>query len=136
MIIFCLVASVYHLTGVFFKINSSPVYRHLIFVFINLIGVYGFSKRPKYFIYFYCLLIIQQYYSHGQFLLKIWHSYHHVNWISLIVLILLPVGLIAMIDDCRLKKIKTTHLKRRKHYICSHKKIDGEVAQLVRAHDS
>jgi len=102
--IFSLLAAIYHLTGVFCKINESPVWRHALFVGINLFCVFGFLKRPNYFIYFFCLLFLQQYYSHGRHLIKLWHAQHAIHWISLFVLIALPVGLICLLEDSKTKK--------------------------------
>jgi hypothetical protein len=99
----CIVV-VYHLTGVFYKVDESPVWRHLLFAGINLFCVYGVLKRPKYFVYLAVLLLVQQYYSHGTYMIKLWVEKKQVHWISVFDLLLLPVGLICLIEDSIIKK--------------------------------
>ena len=103
--ILSLLAAVYHLTGIFYKINDSPIWRHAIFVVVNSFCIYGFLKRPKYFIYFYIVLILQQFYSHGQHLIKLWELEHKIHWISFAVLVLMPIGLICLLVDYKTNKI-------------------------------
>jgi hypothetical protein len=104
--ILSIMAAIYHLIGIFYKINDSPIWRHSLFVIINLFCVFGFIKRPRYFIYIYVVLIIQQYYSHGQHLIKLWDLEHKIHWISLFVLILLPIGLICLLTDYKTNRIE------------------------------
>ena len=86
-----LLAAVYHLVGIFYPINSSPAWRHLLFVCVALFCSYGLTKRPKYFVYFFFLLVVQQFYSHGGSLINQWIQYHTIDWISLVLLLFLPV---------------------------------------------
>src|ERR1041385_2783035 len=57
-----LVIAAYHFVGIFYQINSSPSWRHALFVCICLFCYYGFAKRPKYFIYIFLALSVQQFY--------------------------------------------------------------------------
>jgi hypothetical protein len=98
-------AAIYHLIGIFYKINNSPVWRHVIFVVVNLFCIYGFLKRPKYFIYFFCVLTLQQYNSHGSHLIRLYTLEHKIHWISLFVIILLPIGLFCLFEDKRSNRI-------------------------------
>jgi phosphoglycerol transferase MdoB-like AlkP superfamily enzyme len=98
-----LVIAAYHVTGIFYPINSSPPWRHFIFACICLFCFYGFIKRPVYFTYFFFVLLIQQVYSHGSFLLSQWHDYNKVDWISLLLLIFLPVLFFNLLLDLRSK---------------------------------
>jgi hypothetical protein len=111
MAILSLIAALYHLTGVFYKINNSPVWRHSIFVVIDLFCVYGFLRRPGYFVYFYLVFLIQQYYSHGLHLINLWHLGHKIHWISLAVLIFMPIGFIILLDDSIKNKVKDSDIK-------------------------
>jgi hypothetical protein len=117
--ILSLLAAIYHFTGIFYKINNSPVWRHAIFVFVNLFCIYGFLKRPKYFIYFYIVLLIQQFYSHGQYLIQLWELEHKVHWISIGVLVLMPIGLICLLADFKTNKIadKRNNKNGLKHHV-------------------
>ena len=95
--------AIYHFVGVFYKVNDSPIWRHLLFVVINLFCVYGILKRPKYFVYLVALLLIQQYYSHGTYMVTMWIEKKQVHWISVFDLLLLPIVLISLIEDCKMK---------------------------------
>ncbi|MCW3109168.1 MAG: hypothetical protein JWQ09_3674 [Segetibacter sp.] len=97
--------AVYHFVGLFYKINDSPTWRHLLFVAINLFCVYGFLKRPKYFVYFVVVLLVQQYYSHGTYLVKLWIEKRQIDWISVFDLLLLPVALICLLEDRKMKTL-------------------------------
>lgn len=106
--LFFFIAAIYHAVGIFYKVNDVPVWRHALFVAINLFCVYGLLKRPRYFLYFFCVLIIQQYLSHGSQLINLWYMEHRIDWISLAVLVLLPIGLLGLLDDFKANKIAET----------------------------
>ena len=92
-------AAIYHLVGLFYKVDESPVMRHFLFVIINIFCIYGFLNRPKYFIGFLSLVFIQQFYSHGSYMINLWLQAKQIHWISLLVLLILPIGLICLIED-------------------------------------
>lgn len=96
-------AAIYHFVDVFYKVNDATIWRHLLFVLINLFCVYGILKRPKYFVYLAALLLIQQYYSHGTYMVNMWIEKKQIHWISVFDLLLLPIGLICLIEDCKMK---------------------------------
>lgn len=97
-------AAIYHFAGIFYKVDESPAWRHVLFVVINLFVVYGVLKRPKYFVYIVAILVIQQYYSHGTYLVNLWIEKKQIHWISVFVLVLLPIVLLCLIEDYRLIK--------------------------------
>jgi hypothetical protein len=90
------ITSTYHTVALFCKVNESGFWRNLVFVIIGIFCIYGFLKRPKYFIYFYIILLIQQYYSHGRHLINSLTTEHRIHWISLMVLVFMPLGLIYL----------------------------------------
>jgi uncharacterized membrane protein len=96
-------AAIYHFIGVFYKVDESPIWRHLLFVVINLFCAYGILKRPKYFVYLVGLLLVQQYYSHGTYMVNLWIEKKQVHWISVFDLLLLPIALFCLIEDCKMK---------------------------------
>ena len=103
-IVFAILASVvalYHLIGIFYKINESPAWRHAIFFLVNIICIYGFIKRPKYFILFLSVLLIQQYYSHGIYMVNMWVIQKKIHWISVLNLLILTLALICLVDNHR-----------------------------------
>ena len=98
------ITALYHLVAVFYNINDSTPIRNLIFVVINTICIYGILKRPKWFVYFFAALFVQQCYSHGTDLYKTWMEKGKLDWISLLDLVILPTILFFLIKDWREKK--------------------------------
>jgi hypothetical protein len=88
---------VYHFIGVFCKINSSPVWRHQLFILIGAVSIYGILKRPPWFIWFFSLLAMQQLYSHGSDLFLYWKNVHRIHWISVAVLLFIPMTLFFLL---------------------------------------
>ncbi|HTA84325.1 MAG TPA: hypothetical protein VK783_15380 [Bacteroidia bacterium] len=101
---FFLVAAVYHFVGLLSKLNTEPLWRNGLFVLINLFCFYGLLNRPKYFIYLFAVLVLQQLYSHGQDILKLWSTYKQIDWLSLGVVIYMPVVFLLLVMDNRNKK--------------------------------
>ena len=104
----CGVTAIYHVVGVFYVINDSPPWRHLLFVAINLLCAYGFLKRPQFFVYLFAILLVQQFYSHGSSIVNMWVEKKQIDWISIAVLIFLPVALVSLFEDYRLKRMAAT----------------------------
>jgi len=93
------IAALYHVIGVFYKVNSSPVWRHCLFILINLVCIYGLIKRPQWFTWFFFVLLLQQLYSHGNDIVWNWKYAHRVDWISIAVIILIPLTFILLVSD-------------------------------------
>jgi len=91
------VAALYHLIGVFYKVNNSPVWRHILFIGINIVCVYGLLKRPLWFIFFFLSLLIQQLYSHGGDILWHWQHEHRIDWISVGVVTFMPLIFVLLL---------------------------------------
>lgn len=104
--ILALIAAIYHSVSVFYPMNNSPVYRHILFSIISFCCAYFFIKRNKYFIYFFIVLVIQQYYSHGSYLVKMWSEQNKIHWISVGILLFFPTALFCLIADYKFKKIQ------------------------------
>ena len=103
--VFFFVSAIYHLAALFFEINSSPLWRNVLFVGINLFVAYFLLRRPRWFIYLFVLLMLQQLYSHGSDLIDLWNAQHKVDWLSLAVLLMLPAIFIFLLLD-RLGKLE------------------------------
>jgi uncharacterized membrane protein HdeD (DUF308 family) len=99
-----LIAAGYHLVSLFYQMDESPKWRHVLFSLINFCCGYFFIKRPGYFIYLFTALVIQQYYSHGSHLVKTWSEQNKIHWISIGVLLFLPAALICLVADYKAKK--------------------------------
>lgn len=93
----------YHAIGIFYPPDSSPYWRHAIFVIVNGICLYGIVKRPIWFTWFVGILTIQQWYSHGSFALELWKKQHIIDWISIGVLIFMPVFFLLLLTDQKVK---------------------------------
>ena len=102
--VLCLLTSIYHVVGIFYKINDAPPLRHLLFVGVTLFCTYGFSKRPSYFVYVFGLLLLQQYYSHGGDVIKMWDEKRQIDWLSAGVLVALTLGMFCLVEEVRAKK--------------------------------
>jgi hypothetical protein len=89
----------YHLVGIFYPINSSPPWRHGLFVIINLFCVYGFLNRPRFFVYFFFLLFLQQLYSHGGNAVAVWIQHRIVSWMDLCVVFFIGLAFVLVWID-------------------------------------
>ena len=82
----------------------TPAWRHAVFVAINTILLYAFLKRPNWFIWFFALLTIQQLYSHGGYAISLWKRQQELDWISVIVVLAMPLLLLLLLWERKLKK--------------------------------
>jgi hypothetical protein len=98
--------TIYHFIGIFYTINETPIWRHVLFVGINLFCVYGALKRPHYFFYFFCVLCIQQFYSHGHYFMKLWTQQGKIHGISVFEFLFLPLAFLCFMEDFKDKKHK------------------------------
>lgn len=94
-------AAVYHVVSIFYPLDESPYWRHMIFAGISIFVMYGLIRRTGYFIGVIALLTIQQYYSHGSYLIQTWQHSRHIHWTSLILLLALAVLLICLLEDLK-----------------------------------
>ena len=93
------IAGLYHFAGLFYEVNDASVRQHATFVVTDFFCVYGFFRRPGYFIFLFAAFTVQQYYSHGQYLMHLWISEDKIHWVSIVVLALMPTGLFYLIAD-------------------------------------
>jgi hypothetical protein len=98
-IILAVIAALYHLAGIFYKVNRSPVWRHALFILINIICIYGLLKRPRWFAWFFGALLLQQWYSHGSDIGWHWENEHRIDWISMAVVLLMPAVFILLLTE-------------------------------------
>ncbi len=82
--------------------ESSPG-RHGVFVGINLALALGFWCRPPWFVWVFGLLALQQVYSHGGRAIT-WAASGRVDWVSLLVLVVLPVAFAELVRDTRQRR--------------------------------
>jgi len=103
-----LISSGYHLAALFFPLNESPPWRNMLFTVINILAAAGLLKRPAWFIFPYILLMIQQLYSHGSDLVGLWNAEHRFDWISMLVLMIMPAIFVFLVADRTARRNKTT----------------------------
>ena len=96
---FFIATAAYHFVGIFYKINSSSVWRNALFVVGSILVFYFMYKRPKYFVYLFGILLLQQYNGHGQYLYKLWHEKQEIHWISVIDLTVLSTIFILLVIE-------------------------------------
>ena len=105
-------ALIYHAIVIYCSFSKSPaplinllaVLRHILFILVNIVCIYGTLKRPKWFIWFVLVLTLQQWYSHGSYAITLWQQQHIVHWISVADILLLPFLLILLIADKKNKQ--------------------------------
>jgi hypothetical protein len=97
-------AMLYHIRGFFYPTTLSPAWRHAIFVGVNTICIYGVLKRPDWFLWFVAALTLQQWYSHGSYAIAVWQKQHIIHWTSVADVLLLPVLLILLRADKKIKQ--------------------------------
>ncbi|MBX9782975.1 MAG: hypothetical protein K2X48_06765 [Chitinophagaceae bacterium] len=88
----------FHISGVFVKLDESSPVRHGAFILINLFCIVGLWKRPRWFIYFFILLTVQQLYSHGARIIRYFEE-GRTDWISVaLLMVLLTTVLLLFIE--------------------------------------
>lgn len=63
-------AAAYHLVGLFHPVNSSPAWRHALFVAIDVVCIVGLLRRPAWFKWIFSILAVQQIIGHGSTFLR------------------------------------------------------------------
>lgn len=101
-----LLAAVYHVIGLFLPQISpmTPPWRHALFVGINLAMAWLMLRRPPWFWALFALLTVQQLYGHGGKLLGHWRAAGQIEWISMLVVIGMPIMAFLLFRDWRLNR--------------------------------
>jgi hypothetical protein len=99
--ILSLIAALYHLVGIFYPSQCFSILAAFAFCIGQFILHLRSAQTPQVFSLFFFMLMLQQFYSHGRTLLNQWTTYGKIDWISLLVMILLPVVFFNLIVDSR-----------------------------------
>ena len=86
----------------------SPIWRHSLFVLINIAGIFLILRRPKWSYIPFLIITFHQIYSHFNRLIKWWTYDNKIDIISIIVILLLPTITALLIIENRNKK----HVKK------------------------
>jgi len=95
-------AMLYHTIGAVQPFDATPVWRHVLFIGICTICIYGLLKRPQWFVWFFAILTIQQLYSHGRHFIQLLQE-GKLNLIDAAVLLLTPLLFILLWRDRKSK---------------------------------
>ena len=93
-------AMLYHTVGAVQPFDATPAWRHTIFIGVCTICIYGLLKRPKWFVWFFGALTIQQLYSHGSHFISLLHE-NKFNPVDAAVLFFTPLIFILLLVDKR-----------------------------------
>ena len=105
-----LVAAIYHFVALFVHLNDLPLWRQTLFVFVDLFFALAINYLPAYFLFLFVLLLIEQLYSHGNRLINIWVERKEIDWLSLLVLLFLPlVFSFLFFDESFIRKREQTN---------------------------
>jgi len=91
-------AMLYHTIGAVQPFDDTPASRHTIFIGVCTICTYGLLKRPRWFVWFFGILTVQQLYSHGSHLIILLQQ-SRFNIIDAAVILLTPVVFILLLKE-------------------------------------
>jgi hypothetical protein len=95
-------AMLYHTVGAVQPFDATPAWRHTLFIGVCTICMYGLLKRPKWFLWFFSVLTVQQLYSHGSHLIQLLQE-DKLNFIDAAVVLLMPLVFILLLMDSKSK---------------------------------
>lgn len=93
------VAALYQVAGIFLEMNDESLARAVLFTLINLYCVYGLFNRSKFFHLFYVGLTVHQFVTQSANLVIHWNQASTTFWISVTVLIVMPLGLAKLVVE-------------------------------------
>lgn len=96
--VFGFAAMLYHTAGAVKPFDETPAWRHTLFIGICTICIYGLLKKPKWFVWFFGILMVQQLYSHGSHFIKLLQG-DKINFIDAAVIIFMPLIFILLLMD-------------------------------------
>jgi hypothetical protein len=94
-------AAVYHAAAFFhpaFGIGGAH-WRHAVFCAIDFLCAWYIFRRPRWFVWAFSLLTIQQLCSHGARAWMLWRTEGRLDWLSFAVLIVMPCALALLMRD-------------------------------------
>jgi uncharacterized membrane protein len=96
-------AAGYHAAGLAGLLANSqaPAWRHALFIAIDLVLAWYLLRRPLWMFPLFVLLFIQQAVSHGRHAIDLYRSRHVIDYISLVDLAALSIGLVLLTLDAR-----------------------------------
>jgi len=108
--IFFVLAGLYHCAGFFFHFPFIPGahWRHGVFIIVNIIGAWLILWRPPWTVIPFSIVTVQSLYSHSHRMISWWTKNKQIDWISIAVLIVLPLALFCIVKDKKINSLKRT----------------------------
>ena len=105
-------AAVYHAVGVVRPawLEPAPVWRHALFVGLNLGLAAGFVVRPRFLVWVFPVFVVEQLHGHGVRALAIWNAEQRVDWTGLVPMVFTPIMLALLVLDARARRRETAGL--------------------------
>jgi hypothetical protein len=96
-------AAIYHAVAFFYPAVSDERshWRHAAFCGIDLVCAWCLIKRPKWFVVAFLLLTFEAIWGHGKHAWLLWHMQSRIDWLSLAVLIVVPLAMALLVKDAR-----------------------------------
>lgn len=98
--VLAMLAAAFHLAGLFVPVNEAPWWRHLLFVLIDIACAIGLWVRPRWFVWPFALLFLQQCSSHGVAFAR-GIAQGEVRWLDGGVVLFLLITLIGLVLERR-----------------------------------
>ena len=116
-------AAAYHVAGALGQLSgdTTPHWRHALFIAIDLVGVWYLLRRPLLLLPIFAVLVGQQFVSHGSRAIRWWAESARIDAISIGTLAALSIAFVLLILDAR----DRSPLVRRIVCPCSTKDIGG-----------
>ena len=74
-------------------------WRHAVFFLIDLVCAWFLLKRPRWFVFAFGALTLETLYGHGMHAWMMWNTHGQIDWLSVCVLIVVPLTLALLIED-------------------------------------
>ena len=94
-------AAAYHVAAYVhpaFSTGGSPA-RHAVFAVIDTVCAYLFVRRPLWFVFVFAAVAAETVWSHGQHAWRLLQNEERYDWLSIAVVLLIPVVLAFLIKD-------------------------------------
>lgn len=104
-----IVAGLYHLHGALRSMADPALATfHAAFVVIDPVTAFLLLRRPDWFRYAFAVFTLQQIYSHGLQAWTAWRAASEVDYVSLVVIVLMPSLLALLICDGAMRKTRAS----------------------------
>jgi hypothetical protein len=102
-------AGAYHLYGLIASLADPQLAAfHAAFVVIDPVTAYLLLRRPDWFPYAFAVLAIQQIYSHGIEALTAWRASSAIDYVSVVIIVLMPSLLVLLVYDALIGKTRAS----------------------------